>query len=109
MVGAVGRSIFLGLQFALAATIIWPSHGAHAEGPEVPEEVEIPLVAQVIAGRCVFCHGPITMMGFSRRMVDEGGPEALDTFLVTHHAPDEDARRALVEFFTPAQAVIGSD
>ena len=38
------------------------------------------------------------MLSFSRKLLSESGQEGLDTFLAKHHAPDEDAREAIVQF-----------
>ena len=53
---------------------------------------------RLLGARCTFCHGPVLMLGFSRRMLDAGGSAALDAFLARHHAPDAEARAAIVDF-----------
>jgi hypothetical protein len=40
------------------------------------------------------------MLAFSQRKLDAGGPQALDTFLSGHHAPDAEARAAIVKFLS---------
>lgn len=57
-----------------------------------------PSAVSLVAARCTFCHGAATTLAFSRRVLDSGGPEALDLFLAGHHAPDAGARASIVDF-----------
>jgi len=87
------------LRYALALSVaVYTAHVNDASGEEAAERAEAPQPARLIGARCVFCHGPTLMLAFSRRMVESGGMEALDAFLFTHHAPDADARAAIVRF-----------
>ena len=84
--------------FAMAFGAAIASHGASQEF--VPAQTEAPSGASLIGARCIFCHGPALMLGFSQRNLDAGGPKALDTFLSGHHAPDAEARAAIVKFLS---------
>jgi hypothetical protein len=64
-----------------------------------------PTGVRLIGARCLFCHGPTLMLAFSRRMLDRGGMDALDAFLAGHHAPDAEARAAIVDFLASPVAV----
>lgn len=92
------------LRFALVVTFaISTGSGANAQGAEKAnalEEIGKPPPVRLIGARCVFCHGAPLMLGFSRRMLDKGGTQALDAFLATHHAPDTEAREAIVQFLS---------
>ena len=61
--------------------------------PEIEEQA-----IQFIGARCTFCHSAPLMLALSRRMLDQGGPYA---FLLEHHAPDNEARAAIVQFLSP--------
>ena len=87
------------LRYALAFSVaVSTALGSAALGEEAAERAETPQPARLIGARCVFCHGPTLMLAFSRRMVESGGMEALDAFLASHHAPDAEARAAIVRF-----------
>lgn len=83
--------------FALTMALMAPSPGVGQAAREGEEEA---AAVSLVKARCLFCHGAVTMLGFSQRMLDAGGPEALDIFLAGHHAPDAEARRAIVQFLS---------
>ncbi|MCU9847693.1 hypothetical protein OEZ60_06700 [Defluviimonas sp. WL0024] len=58
------------------------------------------FTVRVIRARCVACHSPILMMAFVNRYVEKAGCDELTSFLAKHHAPDEEGRAAIVEFFS---------
>lgn len=62
------------------------------------ESIGNPSAVELIGARCIFCHGPAIMLSFSRKLLSEAGREGLDAFLAQHHAPDDDARDAIVQF-----------
>ena len=83
---------------ALTMALGTPSAGA---GQELgPGQTEDPAAVDLVKARCLFCHGAVTMLGFSHRILDAGGPDALDSFLTGHHAPDTEARGAIVLFLS---------
>lgn len=92
----------MALRNGLAVALTWTFAAAlaafGAEPGGAPGSETGPPAIKLIGARCVFCHGPVLMLGFSRRMLDRDGPAALDRFLVTHHAPDNAARKAIIEF-----------
>ena len=57
-----------------------------------------PRAIELITARCSACHGVTLTMAFCRRMLDAGGPFALDAFLTNHQVPDADVRAAIVQF-----------
>lgn len=85
---------------ALALTMAAAMSASAGEQDGTPALREQPSPVRLIGARCVFCHGPVLMLGFSRRMLQAGGPAALDEFLATHHAPDREAREAIVDFLS---------
>ena len=88
------RRFELALALALALAGVAP-----AAALEKPRQSAVePSPVALVGARCVFCHGPAVMLSFSRNLLSEGGPEALDTFLERHHAPDKAARDAIVRF-----------
>lgn len=91
------RCAFL-LIFAISTAV-----GTTARGDEqsnaLAEESNPPIV-RLIGARCIFCHGPVLMLAFSRKTLDTGGPPALDAFLAKHHAPDAEVREAIVRYLS---------
>jgi hypothetical protein len=88
----------LALAFALSIAVGTAVQGAEKTNASV--EVSDPSPVRLIGARCIFCHGPALMLAFSRRTLDEGGRDALDAFLTTHHVPDDEARDAIVRFLS---------
>lgn len=84
------------LALALALVLAGVAPAAELEKPSPPAVAPSPVA--LIGARCVFCHGPAVMLSFSRNLLFEGGPGALDAFLERHHAPDKEARDAIVRF-----------
>lgn len=66
---------------------------------EIDQSKDYPSPASIIGARCVFCHGPTVMLSFSHKLLAEAGQQGLDDFLRIHHAPDKEARDAIVQFF----------
>lgn len=88
-------------QSRLAVIVLALAAGAFAGtalADDVPRKTAPPTGISLIGARCVFCHGPMSMLAFSRKKLDAGGAEGLDDFLAAHHAPDDEARAAIVKF-----------
>ena len=89
----------LGALFSVLLTsLVLPSRAASEDAEVAPDQYRQPHAIELIRARCTFCHGPTLMLGFSRRMLDKGGKDALDAFLLKHHVPDAAARDAIVNF-----------
>ena len=71
-----------------------------AEQPSADADASVPTPTRLIQARCGFCHDPDLTFAFSRRVLEVGGTEALDDFLATHHAPDAEAREAIVRYLS---------
>lgn len=69
-----------------------------------PARTEAPSAASLFGARCIFCHGAAVTLAFSRKKLDAEGPNGLDAFLSGHHAPDDEARAAIVKFLLPPMA-----
>ena len=91
------RAVFLPA-FALATALLVPASTGEQEARETASEA--PSAADLIKARCLACHGATTTLAFSRRVLDAGGPAALDVFLAQHHAPDAAARAKIVKFLS---------
>ena len=83
---------------ALTIALLVPASPGGQEADETASEP--PSAVDLIKSRCLSCHGPTTMLAFSRRILDAGGPAALDTLLARHHAPDAEARAAIVQYLS---------
>lgn len=81
---------------ALSMAVSGRAPGQNQE--DVAQSFDDPSPVALIGARCIFCHGPALMLSFSRKLLIESGQEGLDLFLAKHHAPDEDAREAIVHF-----------
>ena len=82
-------ALFTAVFFALAVT---------ASSQEGSVQVEQPSAERLIEARCSFCDGSRVLSTLSQRKLAEEGLEALDLFLSSHHAPDAEARQAIVRF-----------
>ena len=81
---------------ALSIALAGPAPGENQD--DTTQSNDRPSPVALIGARCIFCHGPALMLSFSRKLLNEAGPEGLDVFLAHHHAPDADARDAIVQF-----------
>ena len=86
--------------YVLALSIALAGDASGQEREDAYQSIDQPSPVALIKARCVFCHGPAVMLSLSRTLLDAAGPEALDVFLARHHAPDEEARDAIVQFFS---------
>lgn len=89
------------LRAAVSPLFILLAVGGAGTGPEATEPS---LGKRLVDARCVTCHGLALTLGFSAKLLAEEGGEALDEFLVEHHAPDEEARQAIVQYLSEAAA-----
>ena len=86
--------------YVLALSIALAERAPSQEQKDAFQPIDQPSPVALIGARCVVCHGPAVMLSLSRRLLDTSGPEALDVFLARHHAPDEEARDAIVRFLS---------
>lgn len=87
---------------ALTSGLAMASRGAGQD--LAPTRTETPSAVSLFGARCIFCHGAAVALAFSRKKLDAGGPEELDAFLSGHHAPDDEARAAIVKFLLQPMA-----
>lgn len=86
--------------YVLALSIALAERAPSQEQKDAFQPINQPSPVALIRARCVFCHGPAVMLSLSRRLLNAAGPESLDVFLARHHAPDEEARDAIVQFLS---------
>ena len=86
--------------YVLALSIAFTGRAPGQGQEDAYQSIDRPSPVALIEARCVFCHGPAVMLSFSLRLLNAAGPEALDVFLAQHHAPDEEARDAIVQFLS---------
>ena len=85
----------------ILSSLILFTNAAYAADDNVATNRSSNLSAiELIAARCTFCHSPAIVLVFSQRMLEQKGSNALDGFLAKHHAPDAQARAAIVEFLS---------
>ena len=83
---------------ALACVMVVLSVGAGARSQE--SEPDLDMGARLVKARCTACHVQNALPELVERCVGGLGEEYLDTFLRTHHAPDDDARADIIAFLT---------
>jgi hypothetical protein len=54
----------------------------------------------LINARCIACHSTKSLIKFVARCAEQRGDAYLDSFLTRHHAPDENARTAIIAYLT---------
>ena len=86
--------------YILALSVALAGRVSGQEKEDAFQPINQPSPVALIGARCVFCHGPAVMLSLSRRLLDETGLKALDVFLARHHAPDKEARDAIVQFLS---------
>lgn len=83
------------LRAAVSPLFILLAVGGAGTGPEATEPS---LGKRLVDARCVTCHGRPLTLGFSARLLADAGGDGLDLFLAEHHAPDAEARQAIVDY-----------
>ena len=61
--------------------------------------------ARLVQARRGFYYEPALTCAFSQRLLDSDGTQALDAYFATHHAPDAEAREAIVRFLSERSEV----
>ena len=84
------------LLIALAPLVSGKGDAQDRDAPEPPS------AALLVETRCGFCHSAALLIMLAKRKLAEDGPEEIQAFLAGHHAPDAEARLAILQFLLSA-------
>lgn len=82
---------------AISVVLMSKSVAVYA-GEAAGHQTSEPTAVELIETRCTFCHGQAVTLLLSHRVLEKGGAEALHAHLIKHHVPDEEARKAILDY-----------